>query len=53
MLTKIQIQALDEGGIDLPAPPGQDGREGLCRAEDDAVFDPDDTPAPLVGDGLE
>jgi hypothetical protein len=52
MLTKIQIQALDEGGIDLPTPLGQDGLDGLCRTEDDAVCDPDDVPAPVALDHL-
>jgi hypothetical protein len=42
MLTKIQIQTLGKRGVDLPPPLGQDGLDDRCRAEDDAVFDPDD-----------
>jgi hypothetical protein len=53
MLAKIQIQALDKGGMDLPTALGQDGFDGRCRAKDDAVFDPDDTPAPVTLGGLE
>jgi hypothetical protein len=48
MLTKVQIQACDEGRIDLPAPLGQEGLGGLCCAEADAVRDPDEAPAPIA-----
>jgi hypothetical protein len=50
MLTKIQVKALNQGGVDLPAPLGQDRFDGLCRTKDNAVFNPDDTPAPIALD---
>ena len=52
MLTKIQVEALDQGGVDLPTPLSQDRFDGRWRAEDDAVLDPDDAPAPIGFDDL-
>jgi hypothetical protein len=51
-LAQVQMQALDKGRIALPAPLGQDGLDGLGRAEDDAVGDPDNAPAPVPLDHL-
>ena len=47
MLPKIQIESFYKRGIDLPPPLGQDRLDGLGRPEYDAVFDPDDAPAPV------
>jgi hypothetical protein len=52
MLAKIQVAALDQSGVDLPAAFGQNRRDRLCRAEDDAVLDPDDTRASRRFDDL-
>jgi hypothetical protein len=42
MLAKIQLQAFGKGGVDRPAPLGQDRLNDRCRAEDNAVIDPDE-----------
>jgi len=52
MLAQIQIEALDKACVDLPPSLGQDRLDGLCRAEDDTVCDPDDAPAPVALDHL-
>src|SRR5262249_44823234 len=52
MLAKVQIQALDKAGIDRPPALGQDRRDGLCRAEDDAVGYPYEASPPIGLDDL-
>src|SRR6266850_3324152 len=52
MLAKVQMQALDNAGIDRPPSLGQDRRDGLCRAEDDAVGYTDDASTPRGRDDL-
>src|SRR5215510_7953971 len=52
MLAKVQIQALDQAGSDRPPSLGQDRRDGLCHAEDDAVGYPYDASTPIGLDDL-
>jgi hypothetical protein len=52
MLAKVQIQAFDKRGINLPTPLGQDRLDGLCRSKDDAVFHSNDTSPPVGFDDL-
>src|SRR5215510_484569 len=52
MLAKIQIQALDKARIDRPTALGQDRRDGLCRAEYNAVGDAHEAPAAVGLDHL-
>jgi len=40
ILAKVQVEALHKARIDLPTPLGQNRLNGLCRAKDDAVFNP-------------
>jgi hypothetical protein len=47
MLSEIQIEPLYESRIDLPAALGQNRLDGLCRPEDDPVFDAHDAPSPV------
>src|SRR5215813_12049065 len=47
MLTQVQIQAFDEGGVNLPTPLGQHLPNGFERADHHAVFDPNDEPTPV------
>jgi len=42
-----EIEALDKWCVDLPAPLGQYRLDGLTRAEHHAVFDPNNTLAPV------
>jgi hypothetical protein len=49
MLAEVEVEALDEGGIDLPAAGHQHLLDRLQRAERHAVCHPDQTPP---SDGL-
>jgi len=52
MLAELQVKSLYQRCIKGPTPFGQDRFDGRGRAKDDAVFDSDDTPAPVALDDL-
>jgi hypothetical protein len=51
-LAKIQVKPFHKTRVDPPAAFGQDRRDGLCRSEDDAMFDTHDSPTPIRFDDL-